>query len=359
MLRTDSGQLNHRASRETLAVHWATDYEAIGNSYGYSVHNARSRQAIQEAGVRLSSAAPIAVHVAPAHLFKPLPDKINVLYMAWETDVLPTAHHDGISRADVVIVTASFLVDVVRAAFPEKPVYLCHEGVDTDRYAFRRREKPLGRPFRFLWVGAPNARKGWELVLRAWQPFEDNGRVELYLKTTVTRRWERYRNIVFDSRDLAPGELVDLYHSAHAFLFPSFGEGFGLTMAEAMATGLPVAFTPWSSLNDLADKSCAYPLRFKLVPAWATPNGGLSTETQPPNARAIRTRLAQAETAHLAERMIEMFTRYAVAVRKGERAARRIRDRFTWKRSGRRLAAIIQEVMETCPPARISVPATM
>lgn len=347
------------SAAQTLAVCWATDYEGIGNSYGYSVHNARSREALVDAGVRVRPDAPIAVHVAPAHLFHPLRDRINVLYMAWETDVLPAAHRQGIARADVVIVTASFLVDVLEAAFPGKPVYLCHEGVDTGLYSFRRRQKPLRRPFRFLWVGAPNARKGWELVLAAWKPFEDNGRAELYLKTTVTNRLERYRNVIFDSRNLAPQELVQLYHSAHAFLFPSFGEGFGLTMAEAMATGLPVAYTPWSSLSDLADESCAYPLRYKLLPAWATPQGGLSTEAHRPNDKAVRTRLAQAETAHLAERAIEMFRHYPAAVRKGHRAARRIRERFTWKHTGRRLAAILQEVMEKCPPAQISVPATM
>jgi len=321
------------------------------------VHNARSREAIERAGVTITPDAPIAVHVAPAHLFKPIEGKLNVLYMAWETDVLPASYCDHIARADAIVVTAAFLVKVVRKTFPHKPVFLCHEGVDTERFSFRRREKPLRRPFRFLWVGAPNARKGWELVLQAWRPFAGDGRVELYLKTTVTDRIERYRNVIFDSRNLPPDQLVSLYHSAHVFLFPSFGEGFGLTMAEAMATGLPVAYTPWSSLNDLADASCAFPLRFRLVPAWATPNGGLSTEAQSPDTRAVRTRLAQAEPGHLAECMLRMFGNYPRAVRKGVRAARRIRRRFTWKRTGVRLAAILEEVMERCLPASISAPA--
>jgi len=349
---------NASAERDGLTVCWATDYEAVGNSYGYSVHNARSRQALVQAGVALDADAPVAVHVAPAHLFRPLPGKFNVLYMAWETDALPSGYIERMAQADALIVTASFLVDVVRKALPDKPTFLCHEGVDTDLFGFRRREKPVGKPFRFLWVGAPNARKGWELVLEAWRPFADDGRVELYLKTTVTNRFERFRNVIFDSRNMTREDLAALYHSAHAFLFPSFGEGFGLTMAEAMATGLPVAFTPWSSLNDLADASCGYPLKFRLVPTWATPNGGLSTETQPPDDQAVRTRLAQAEPGHLAERVQEIFRRYPRALRLGARAARRIRERFTWQRTGLRLAAILKEAAPSCPPARLSVPAT-
>ena len=358
-MRDDTGQLSAHAEIGGLAVCWATDYQGIGNSYGYSVHNARSRAAMEEAGVKIRSDAPVAFHVAPAHLFRPVPGRINVLYMAWETDVLPVGYREKIARADAVIVTASFLLKVVRDVFPGKPAFLCHEGVDTELFSFRRREKPLRKPFRFLWVGAPNARKGWELVLQAFRPFEDDGRVELYLKTTITNRFDRYRNITFDSRNLPRKQLAELYHSAHAFLFPSFGEGFGLTMAEAMATGLPVAYTPWTSLNDLADTSCAFPLRFRLVPAWATPNGGLSTEVQSPEARAVRTRLAQAEPEHLAECMLQIFGNYPRAVRKGVRAAHRIRQKFTWQRTGARLAAIIEEVIERCLPAPISALATM
>lgn len=338
-----------------LSVAWMTDYEGIGNAYGYSVHNARAREALCGAGVALDPGAPVAVHVAPAHLFAPAPDKFNVLFMAWETLELPGGHVKGIARADAIVVTARFLLDVVGPLSAGKPVFLCHLGVDTDTYFFRRREKPLDQPFRFLWVGAPNARKGWELVLEAWRPFADDGRVELYLKTTLTNRLERHRNVVFDSRNLPAAGLASLYHSAHAFVFPTFGEGFGLTLAEAMATGLPAIYTPWSSLNEIADVTCAYPVRYRLVPAWATESGGLSTETAPPCDGAVRTHLAQADTADLARQMVAVYRNYAQAARRGARAAARVRRLFTWRLTGRRLAAIIEEVYRRWLPARTCV----
>ena len=35
----------------------------------------------------------------------PVPGKVNVLYMAWEADVLPVGYRERIGRADAVIVT--------------------------------------------------------------------------------------------------------------------------------------------------------------------------------------------------------------------------------------------------------------
>ena len=50
-----------------------------------------------------------------------------------------------------------------------------------------------------------------------------------------------------------PGaDLPDLYCGADAFVFPSFYEGFGMPLLEAMARGLPVACSNISSLPEVA-----------------------------------------------------------------------------------------------------------
>jgi glycosyltransferase involved in cell wall biosynthesis len=47
------------------------------------------------------------------------------------------------------------------------------------------------------------------------------------------------------------GELVELYNAATMLVLPSFNEGFGLPVAEAMACGLPVAVSDRSSLPEV------------------------------------------------------------------------------------------------------------
>jgi hypothetical protein len=336
-----------------MRVCWATDYSGLGNSYGYSVHNVEARKALAAAGVELDQDAPLAVHVAPAHLFRPIEGKRNILYMAWEMEDLPRRYVEAMSRADALVVTASFLLPVVRKHLPDKPVYLCHEGVDIEAFQARRRPRDRGRPFRFLWVGAPNARKGWEIVVEAFGPFYKDERFELHIKTTVTDRLVRLGNITFDSRDMTVGELAVVYHAAHCFVFPSFGEGFGLTMAEAMATGLPVIYTPWSSLLDLAppEEGVAFPLRYKMVPVQVEPTGGLVKVGDPAAEDSIVTHLAQADTADLAELMMNVWRNYEHALRVGQKAARRIRESFTWTRTGLKMATILKEVADTWQPA--------
>lgn len=234
-----------------MAVHWATDYEGVAHSFGYATHNERARQALAATGVRIDTSAPVAVHVGPPHLFKPIKGKFNVAYCAWEYRQLPGLFAKTLKDADAICVTASFLKEPFQSMLPDTPVHVIPLGVDFSKFQFVDRmssklrpiDKPArrgGRPLRFLWVGAPNARKGPKHVLKVWNAFKPGGfldldeRVELYIKTTVHEGTPAYKglqrlgNITYDTRRLPIDDLAALYKSAHCFLFPSAGEGFGL-----------------------------------------------------------------------------------------------------------------------------------
>jgi alpha-1,3-rhamnosyl/mannosyltransferase len=53
-------------------------------------------------------------------------------------------------------------------------------------------------------------------------------------------------------------ELVRLYQEAAALLFPTRYEGFGLPVAEAMATGTPVIATPDAAVREIGGDAVAY-----------------------------------------------------------------------------------------------------
>lgn len=296
-----------------LTLDYRACFSPDGNSYGFSVHADRTREALAAAGVQFDDDAPVAFRVASPLSYAPVPGKVNVAYVAWETEALPEDYAAPLAKADLVLVTAPWLHPVFARALPGVPVKVAPLGVDASAFPFRRRRLDRRKPFRFLWLGAPNARKGYEMALEAWRIFEARTDVELYMKTTVTGRVERHGNIVFDSRNLSAHELTALYHSAHAFLFPTFGEGFGLTLFEALATGCPAAWTDCTAPGDFLDSRHGYPVCCEP----------LATSLGP---------MRKPDLAGLARAMVRLREDLVSgrAQRKARRAADRIRKRLTW-----------------------------
>lgn len=66
------------------------------------------------------------------------------------------------------------------------------------------------------------------------------------------------RNRVIRLERLSMQQLVPLYQGADAFVFPSFYEGFGLPVLEAMMAGVPVVAGPHASIPELGGDAILY-----------------------------------------------------------------------------------------------------
>ena len=329
-------------------VDWMTRYFEGGMQFGFSIHNRRSMQAAEAAGVELKDGADMAVYVGPAHAFDPDESRHSILFTAWEGRVFPREYAEKIRKYKAVIVTAGFLVDAVRAVDPNKSVYVCPLGVDVEKFTYIKRRRPrAGEKFVYLWNGAAQTRKGWPSVVHAWaETFRHDPSARLYIKTTGTEKYERVGNVIFDSRRLPLDDLVRLYHSAHAYIFPSAAEGFGLTLAEAMATGLPCAYIPFLGVKEFIDPSCGFPIDYHLEMF-----GILDAVAEHPIGCDIEFGIADTESTFRA--MLEMRQSYPAALRKGKAAAAAIRGRFTWGHVGRRLREIFEMEEKRWRQARI------
>ena len=91
-------------------------------------------------------------------------------------------------------------------------------------------------------------RQRWPLVLcgyQGWQSEDTHAR----LLSAEHEGWARYLGYV------AADDLPVLYSGARLFLFPSWYEGFGLPVLEAMASGIPVVCSRAASLPEVTGGS--------------------------------------------------------------------------------------------------------
>ncbi len=102
-------------------------------------------------------------------------------------------------------------------------------------------------------------RKGVDIVFRAFaEEFKSEEDVELVLKTNrpgIVGVPLQYPKVKIIRSVYSKKQMSELLYNADCFVFPSRGEGFGLTALEAMATGLPTIVTDWSGMVDYSDPS--------------------------------------------------------------------------------------------------------
>jgi len=260
------------------------------------------------------------------------------------------------------------------------------------QYHDRTGQRTAEGKFRFLWCGAPNPRKGYQEVLAMTAIAEKNPDIELYMKTTVPkitwfdtlrslkknwrkifdfkdynkdaakkgmvitknhpsdwrrafwlnllkiprpslygkiRRFGKHKNIVMDTRMLSKQELVQLYKDANCFILPTWGEGWGLTLSEAMATGCPSIATRVTGVKEFFDDTVGYEIKH-YVQQHELRDYNMSARVYKPFA------------PHLADRMLHVYSNYEEALKKGKAAADRMRTQFTWEQSAHRIAQIIR-----------------
>ncbi len=308
---------------------------------------------------------PADVELTFAHpgLYGRLRCKRRVGILVYEADRMPAPWVEPICRElDLLLLPSEFCRQGALAA--GVPSHLIgHLPFGVDPRVFSPPATRPASPFTFLYLGAPHRRKGLRELLRSYRAaFSAADNVRLVVKTTYDPgdrprrfRWEleplevEHREagllqpdaprVDFVIGSVSDQELSRLYHQAHAYVQPSYGEGFGLAALEAAASGCALILTGWGASSELFDPEAAMHVAYDLVAAepyeYDRDSNGL---------------MAVPRITHLTHAMYTIWKneeRFDDLRRRSPRVA----ARYSWNEAGRRLCGYLTDLAKR-PPRR-------
>jgi alpha-1,3-rhamnosyl/mannosyltransferase len=177
----------------------------------------------------------------------------------------PALVHDHASRADRIIVSSNYAAgEVVRQLGVSRDhLTVCAPGVPAwaARVAEERAQSDIGSTI--LFVGSLEPRKNVEGLVDAYArlrardrhvpPLVIAGRMTTAAGRLIDRATRAGLAGAVDFRGyVRDAERPSLYRHARMLVLPSFEEGFGLPVLEAMASGVPVVVSNRGSLPEVA-----------------------------------------------------------------------------------------------------------
>lgn len=243
-----------------------------GGKDGYGVASGQIYNKLKERGVNISfgnDGQKVALLFHAPYSLSRLESPIRILYTMFESDKIPDDWKDYLESADKILVPSKWCQEVFqKAGFPTTVVPLGYD--DTVYKPITRLNKRNERkPFTFLHYNAFNIRKGFPEVFKAFvQEFKPDEPVKLILKTTldympIPISPSVYPNIEVITGSLPESEMKTIMERSDAFVFPSRGEGFGMTPLEAMATGLPTIVPNAHGISEYFNEDFMYEVKVK------------------------------------------------------------------------------------------------
>jgi glycosyltransferase involved in cell wall biosynthesis len=277
----------------------------------------------------------------------------------WETDSIPARWRDAFALIDEIWVYSRFMADNIGAVAPV-PVLALPPPVDPppepaaplrlgvpDGFLFLfvfdylstvQRKNPVGLISAFKRAFAPG--EGPRLLIKSI-----NAPLRPLAEEEVLWAAHGRPDIHVIDRSLTGEELGGLMAACDCYVSLHRSEGFGLTLAEAMAIGKPVIGTRYSGNVDFMNADNSYLVDFKIGRV------GPDCEIYPPEGT-----WAEPSVEHAAELMRRVYGEPGEARARGERARADVSRLLSPASTGRAMRERLERLVQRGPDARRAVP---
>jgi len=174
----------------------------------------------------------------------------------------------AVTKAQKILVPSKFVAKLLMEEWNinHDKIEVTPEAADDIFFRSKKNDKlpkEITPPFIF-YVGNAHPHKNVEGLIKAYLKLKNiNSKLKLVLSGYDHYFWHRLKEefkfpgIIYTG-SVTDEELVTLYKNALSFVMPSFEEGFGIPILEAMAVGCPVVSSNAESLKEVGGDSAIY-----------------------------------------------------------------------------------------------------
>ncbi|KAK9820019.1 hypothetical protein WJX72_005207 [[Myrmecia] bisecta] len=210
----------------------------------------------------------------PPNLVRPPPSAVWIHQQPWEFEGIPKEWVQPLNDADEIWVPSQYNKDsYTRNGVKESAIRVVRHGIENTKFdvLVDTYNLPTKKSFRILFNGGMLPRKGIDVLLTAYsKEFTPDDDVVLVIHSVYGDEFKvhqifamqkdpRAPEVIFLREEMSELNLTSLYKSASVYVSPYRSEGFGITVLEAMACGIPVVVTGFGpSLELCTDSVCSF-----------------------------------------------------------------------------------------------------
>jgi len=282
----------------------------------------------------------------------PQPEITNVkdgIYLVslflWETTGLLPAHVNALNNCDEIWTCSEWSKQVFIENGIYKPIYVFDLGFDPEVFKIKTDFDRGDQPFTYLHIGGNSERKNADMVYYAFMKLhggDPNYRLILKVSGTDDFLWKKHglgeKNIgehpqVYVINNFVSEEgMSELIRMSDCFVYPTTGEGWGLSPFKAIASGVPTICTNGTACEIYANLSV--PLEAELAPT-------------PYRDSVYRYGdIVNPKMSDLCDRMSFVENNYDLVVKKTREGAEHLHENYNWDKVGKQYAVRLRAINE-------------